>query len=185
MNTFVQDQSRVAIFYNKNVEKIKTILGQRAKNIEYENDEVWKMFDKYSNIDFIALANDLVYGISARVNFTKHTQEHVTIRYKRSNGSETEYEKALRVYNSASYTNPITSSWHVQMDSDEDMNIKRAIVVNKKQLIEHIEDNKDFFEKEYMNTVQADGNKFFKIPYKYFQEEQVKVIYKYHSFNND
>lgn len=185
MSSFIKDQSRVANFYNKNTENIKTILGQRSKNIEYENDEVWKMFDKYSNIDFIALANDLVYGISARVNFTKHTQEHLTIRYKRSNGSETEYEKALRVYNDTSCTNPITSSWHVQMDSDKDMNIKRAIVVNKKQLIEHIESNKDFFEKNYMNTVQADGNKFFKIPYKYFQKEEVKVIYKYHTFGND
>lgn len=178
MSTFIQDQDRVSKFYINNTEKIKKILGDTSINIEYEPDQICKLLDKYSNIDFISIKNGCVYGISSRVNFAKHTQKHVTIRYKRKNGSQTEYEKALQVYK-RTIDSPIISSYHIQMDSNEDMTMQRAIIVNKKQLIETIESEKEYFETKYMHTVNDDGNLFFKIPFDYFTQS-VKIDHKYY-----
>ena len=171
MSTFVLDQDRVATFYKNNTAKIKQILGESCINIEYQTDQICKLLDNYSNIDFISITNNCVFGISARVNFTQHTQQHLTIRYKRKNGTKTEYEKALQVYE-RNYDSPLISSYHVQMDSSPDMIMQRAIVVNKKQLIETIEANKEYFVHNYLNTVKDDGNTFFKIPYDYFRSNK-------------
>ena len=178
MSTFIQDQDRVAKFYKNNDQKIKKILGELSINIEYETDQICKILDKYSNIDFISIKNGCVYGISARVNFAQHTQKHLTIRYKRKNGTKTEYEKALQVYKRMQ-DYPLISSYHIRMDSNEDMIMQRAIIVNKKQLIETIESNKEYFENNYMNTVKGDGNSYFKIPFAYFALNK-KIDFKHY-----
>lgn len=178
MTTYTQDLTKVQKFYLNNTDEIRSMFKGEFYNIEFDNDLLSKLFDQWSNIDFITTSDSQLYGISARVNFWRNTKRCVTIRYTRSNGTPTEYQKALDVYDNKVKCDPIISSFHIQIDSDDEMKIERAIIVNKRQLIEHIRDNIHRLQ-PYIETAK-DGNTYIKLPYEYVVES--KISYKIHDF---
>lgn len=171
--SFQQCTDRNRIFYEKNMDAIKSIFKGDLYNIEFDSKILGQLFDKYSNVDFVYSDLKSLYGISARINYASHSKRHLTIRYERCNGAETEFSKAIRAYDDLE-SDPIISSFHLQMDSDQEYNIECAIIVNKRQLFLYIRQHIDFFKEHYLRHVKDDNNAYFKIPYEFFPLNDLK-----------
>lgn len=160
--SYKSDKERTEMFYQKNKEVIHNFFDENSKlfNIEFENSEISKLFDRYCGMDYVIKKDKNVFGIAARVNFMEKHHNHVTIRYKRTNGYETEYAKRVRQIKKQ--TGTIYASITMQIDAKDD-ELLRAIIFESNKLYLHIDKNLDYFEKYFMQTCHSDGNKFFKI----------------------
>lgn len=83
----------------KAIEKIKytylpKIISGEIISIENTDNEVLILLDKYSGIDYIRKNDCGLQGVASRVQFG-YAWNTFTIRYERSTGSKTEYEKRI------------------------------------------------------------------------------------------
>jgi hypothetical protein len=168
---FEKDFNKAYSFYLQHKAEIEKIFKQnKLLNIENNSTELARMLDCFAGIDYIVLHKKLksLFGVASRINFNKNYHKHVTIRYERSTGTKTEYQK--RVDAILSKTNQLYASITMQIDSNEDKNkILRAIVFESDKLYIAIHNNMEVFKANYLRECY-DGNKFFSIPYEVIQE---------------
>lgn len=156
---------KTKLFYEENKDTIHGFFENNAKlfNIEFENSEISNLFDQYCGMDYVIQKGKNVFGIAARVNFNSRHHNHVTIRYLRTSGAETEFSKRVRQIKNNS--GAIYASITMQIDAYKN-NLLRAIIFESNKLYLHIDQNIDYFEKNYMEICHYDGNKFFKLSHK-------------------
>lgn len=162
---YKSDKKKTEIFYQENKEIINNFFEKNTKlfNIEFENSEISKLFDQYCGMDYVVKNGKSVFGIAARVNFKRKHHNHITIRYKRTTGAETEFSK--RVKQIKNKAGNIYASITMQIDAKEN-ELLRAIIFESNQLYLHIDRNLKHFEANYMETCSYDGNKFFRLSHK-------------------
>lgn len=125
--------------------------------------------DLNNGIDyFLCFKNKDSYGLSSRINFFKPNFNHVTIRYKRANGSETEYAK--RIKSVLDNHGQLVPKFQIQIDFDE----KRKKMINF-ILFETV----PFYSKlkEKINEIKMDkcreGNKYIKLGIDFFEKNKI------------
>jgi hypothetical protein len=167
--SFKSDFSKVKEFYCKNEQKIKLLFDEASQlyNIEFDDNELSKLLDKFCGIDYILCSNNKAYGVAGRINFNKKHHQYITIRYKRSNGSKTEYQK--RIEDIKNKGGEIYASITMQLDAGDDNELLNSIIFESDKLYLMIDKNKKYFEEMFMEENRFDGNLFFRIPYNYIK----------------
>ena len=171
MNKLVRrDFTKAYKCYKKNEELIKKQFRGKLFNIEMDSKELSIILDKCASTDMFYL-NDkgLIYGVALRINFTESWHKNVTIRYKRSNGYRTEYEKTIESFKS----NAINSAIGIQLDADEDLAVVSGIIYDRLNLFKIIESNIYYFEKEHLHKVKQDGNLMFYFKNQFFKDNNI------------
>ena len=101
-NDFSDANKDFSLFRNELLSHIKGDLV----DIETKDTELAKLFDQYSGIDAVQVVNRQLRAVAIRVQWGK-AWDTFTIRYKRKNGSKTEYQKrAEAILNDRGYLYP-------------------------------------------------------------------------------
>ena len=165
-------------FKDANIEfnKFKEIICKHIKgsiiDIESQDNELAKMFDKYSGIDAIQLYNNKIRGIAIRVQWGVNYQTF-TIRFSRATGTKTEYEKRCEaIYGDNGFWYPYLTI-QVYIDNRENsINLLGFAIVKTKDLYDYIQENLDT-----LNIKEApDGNKFICIKFSELKNADKKII---------
>lgn len=91
--SFTDDfKSANADFTKFHDELLRHIKGEMIVDIETNDSRLGELFDQYSGIDAIQVVNKQLRTIAVRVQWGK-AWNTFTIRYKRSSGAATEYQK--------------------------------------------------------------------------------------------
>lgn len=174
---FEKDMSKAYQFYEKNKAQINQIFKEnKLFNIEFDDNQLARLFDMYAGIDYIAynIRHKSMFGVASRINFNPKHHKFVTIRYKRTSGAKTEFEKRLKSIlqdNSSIYASITMQIDALERKNDkENHNLIRAIVFESDKLYLAINDNISFFENKYMETNHSDGNSFFRLPHSLIEE---------------
>lgn len=113
-------------------------------SIELLESSIAKMFDQYSGIDAMHVYKKQMRGVAVRVQWSNKAWNTFTIRYKRSSGKETEYEKRKKaIYGSQGWFYPFIT---IQAYFDKRNGDKKMLsfgVVKTKDLYDYIEANKN------------------------------------------
>lgn len=159
--------------YLKNKDFIENYFVGELYPIELINKDFSKLLDYGASTDIIYKDKEgLVYGVALRINFNKNWHNHVTIRYSRKTGSQTEYEKSIKAFNK----NAISSVRGIQLDVDENNNAIRGIIYDRLALFKKIESNLPYFKLKHLHTVKSDGNEMLYFKYDIFN--QMEIIHK-------
>ncbi len=172
---FANDFKKVTKFYIENKDYINNLFKDSdIFSLELDSKDLAKIFDRHSGIDYILKdKHNLLYGIAARINFNKYMYRHITIRYSRSTGSKTEYQKGIEMYNKKSEV--IKASVHLQIDSKDNKPIN-SIVLDRLGLFLFIQNDIEYFKKYFMKETNSDGNKYLKLSY-----DNIREFGVYHS----
>ena len=144
---------------NKDVSKFLSFINDLTSNgskiieIETSDNDVLQMFDKYSGVDAIQVTKDnQLRGVAMRVQYGK-AWNTFTIRYKRSSGSKTEYEKRVDAIENEKMYPQLTVQCFLSSDSKEILSVG---IIRTKDLYDQLKD------KSIVNFRQAkeDGNTF-------------------------
>lgn len=175
--TFKTDSEQTKQFYLENRQQIESFFSNTSKlfNIEFEESDISKMLDQHCGIDYILKSNGKVYGVAARINFMVRHHGHVTIRYTRSNGNKTEFEKRCESIKSNSAE--IYASITMQIDALNNR-VVRMIVFESDNLYLELLKDKEAYEKRFLNVNQNDGNTFLKISYEEIKELSQKAGFR-------
>lgn len=169
MSNYSRDQHRANSFYQNNKKDIKSLFNGDIFSIEFDDSKLAKMLDQKCGIDYLLLMNGAsVFGIASRINFNSTHHNSITIRYKRTSGGRTEYQKRIEAIKSNS--GEIYATITMQIDAENEKPV-RAMIFESDKLYLFIDQNLDTFIKRYQQTNHCDGNKFFKIPY----DEMIKM----------
>jgi len=151
------DLKESTIAFQVNKAKIAQSLNWMLISLELESNPLNDLFDIHACTDIIAKAqNGMVYTIANRCNFKKDWYEKITIRYKRTSGASTEYEKTIKSIQARAMTASI--GIQIDVDRDDEYNMLRAVVYDRLRLFDYIKENIDFFHAHRMHTVKSDGN---------------------------
>ncbi len=130
-----------------------TSSGNRIIEIESSDNNILQMFDKYSGVDAIQVTNDnQIRGIAMRVQYG-NAWDTFTIRYKRSSGVKTEYEKRMDAIQNEKMYPQLTVQCYLSSDSKEVLSVG---IIRTKDLYEQIQ-NKEIV--KYREAAE-DGNIF-------------------------
>ena len=147
--------------------EIKDILENRlsCKILPIQKDHV---LDINSGIDYFIKKNKDVFGLSSRINFYKPNYNHVTIRYKRKNGSSTEYEKRIKCIEDNN--DQIKPKYQIQIDFDYKNNkLIDFILFNTETFYSKLKENVNNVKKETCN----EGNEYLKINLEFFVKNKI------------
>jgi len=172
MNINVQrDFKKATLAYLKNKDVIQENFHGKLINIELDSKQLSRILDQSASTDvFYVDKKNMVFAVAMRFNFNFNWHNKVTIRYKRSSGSLTEYQKTINAFKN----NSITASIGVQVDSDDNFNIYDGIIYDRKKLFHLIESNPDYFEEYHMHIVNEDKNKMLYFHYDFFRKNNIK-----------
>jgi len=178
MNQNVEnDLKQSTIAFQVNKAEIAKSLNWMLISLELESNPLNDLFDRHACTDIIAKAqNNMVYTIANRCNFKEDWYEKITIRYRRTTGAPTEYEKTIKSIQARALTASI--GIQIDVDKNDEYNMLRAVVYDRLRLFNHIRENIEFFEEHRMHTVKSDGNLMFYCSYDDLKEWgiQHKVI---------
>lgn len=161
--------------YFKN-EITKNIKGE-ILSIELLQNSVLNMFDYYSGIDAIHIYNNQMRGIAVRVQWSNKSWNTFTIRYKRANGSKTEYKKRREaIYGNNGWFYPFLTIQAYFDKRDDNPKMLSFGIVRTKDLYDYIEDNKTKIESKL--RVCPEGNSFIYVSFKDLQKAGKKIIIK-------
>lgn len=98
-------------------------------NIETNDSQLANLFDQYSGIDAFQIVNKQLRGVAIRVQWG-HDWRTFTIRYKRKNGSKTEYQKRSEaIFSDKGYLYPyLTIQAYLDKRNDPDKILSCAAV---------------------------------------------------------
>lgn len=138
--------------------------------IELDSKRLGTLFDQYAGIDYVLLNKKLgqMFGIAARVNFWHKTKGHLTIRYSRPSGVDTEYQKRMRsVIRGGSMYPQIT----MQIDGDKNsLKAEGGILISTQTLYEYL--NKNDVINKYINCT-SEGQQYLSIPYEFINANKL------------
>lgn len=183
-NCFTTDKERVKQFYTNNMAEIKSMYKKTSKlfNIEFDSHTLSEMIDMYCGIDYFLLSDKKMYGVAGRINFNKNHHNHVTIRYKRANGTLTEFEK--RIKSIKNKESEIYATITMQIDAIENT-IYKAIIFESDKLYLHIYNNLNYYIKNNMKINHYDGNMFLKISYKEIKNISQQNNFRVHIYKTN
>lgn len=165
-----EDFKKATLAFIKNKNIIQKHFKGELYSLELEKNELNDLFDKSASTDILLKSKDnLLYGIAMRVNFNVKWHKNITIRYKRITGYKTEYEKTI----SAIKKNAINSVIGVQIDVDKSYDLIRGIIYDRYKLFTYINDNIDYFLKNYIYEVY-DGNQMLYLDYDFLNKINIK-----------
>ena len=160
--------SKATKFYEQNKDYILNQFSHRGDliSLELDSQRLAKDFDLKAGIDYVYINNvfNELYGVAARVNFANVTKGHLTIRFKRKTGTDTEYKKRIKSIHGNSMYPAIT----MQIDSDNG-SPGNGIIVMTKELYLFIEENFNEIQESYLNECR-EGNQYLSIPYQFIQQ---------------
>lgn len=149
-----------------------TILNPLLKNqnnlLQTENmdNELAQILDRLSGIDAVMINKNGVSGVGLRIQQYKNKSFHTfTIRYKRANGSETEYNKRKRQIYEAEPT--LYPHYTLQAYLDDNRNIISGAFCKTKSIFDAclIYEPFEKRDKVYIQKNSYDNNEFLVIPY--------------------
>lgn len=168
---FANDFKKAHYAYMLNKDVIENSFNGKLFNIELESNKFGELFDKYASTDILLKTNNnLIYGIALRVNFNKHWHNCITIRYKRSSGAKTEYEKTIESIQAKA----INSYLGIQFDVDENNLIKTGVIYNRYDLFNYLNNNLDHYLVHNSHQVKEDGNIMLYIDYNYLKNIDIR-----------
>lgn len=153
----------------------KTILPKIIKGniltVEGCNNEILMLLDERSGIDYIRHDNEGLQGIAARVQFGC-SYESFTIRYKRTTGTMTEYEKRLKQIQQGYFYPAFTLQAY--FDSIKELNLLSISIMTTIDLFKELEENPKVITK----SNNQDGNIFKVLFWRHVLNKQAIKIYK-------
>lgn len=142
-------------------------------SIELENAKLSKMFDQYSGIDAFQLIDNKLRSVALRMQKCQNRAwDTFTIRYKRSTGARTEYEKRTEaVFSDKGFMYPYLT---IQAYYNDDTSSLLSFgVVKTEDLYKYIVMNMPNIKKR---TV-SDGNEMLVVSFKELKNKGVKILY--------
>jgi hypothetical protein len=127
---------------NKDFSKFQTELLSHIKgdlvNIETNDTQLANLFDQYSGIDAFQVVNKQLRGVAIRVQWGK-AWDTFTIRFRRSSGARTEYEKRSEaIFSDKGYLYPYLTIQAYIDKRDDAQNILSCCVVKTLDLYKYI-----------------------------------------------
>ena len=166
-----KSMKKATIFYEENKDYIlDKLTGVNSLfSMELDTKELGRLFDQYAGIDYVLVNRKLsqLFGVAARVNFWWKTKGHLTIRYERKSGADTEYKKRKSSILSDDSLYPQIT---MQIDCSNDNKPEGGIMLKTKELYLYLYKNESDCLRRYMQTCK-EGNKYLSIPYKTIENE--------------
>ena len=152
-------------FFEKNKAWITGLFKNDCQllSLEVDTGEVSQQMDRCAGVDYILVdkTNGKLYTIASRVNFYSGTIGHLTIRYKRKNGTQTEFEKRL---DSIVKCDSLYPDRTIQFDSTKELQPLGCIIVGTASLYRYLSTHRLLVERLFMKTCN-EGNKYLSIPF--------------------
>ena len=150
------------------IKALNPLLKNQNKLLQTENmdNELAKILDRLSGIDAVMINKNGISGVGLRIQQYKNKSFHTfTIRYKRSNGSETEYAKRKRQIYEAEPT--LYPHYTLQAYLDDNRNIISGAFCKTKSIFDACLMHEPFEtrNKVYIQKNTSDGNEFLVVPY--------------------
>ena len=141
-------------------------------DIETKDTELAKLFDQYSGIDAVQVVNRQLRAVAIRVQWGK-AWDTFTKRYKRKNGSKTEYQKrAEAILNDRGYLYPyLTIQAYLDKRGDA-TSLLSCGVVKTKDLYQYMFSNMPSIRSE----VCPEGNTFLHIKFAELQRNNANIL---------
>lgn len=99
MSSWAKDMQDANALFSEFITKIGESIRGELISTELEGGRLADIFDKYAGIDAIHVWNQQVRGVAVRIQWEKENYRTFTIRYKRHNGTPTEYAKRMSAIN--------------------------------------------------------------------------------------
>jgi len=180
MAQWIKDLTKAQI----GIEMIRKVVFQnKIELLSTEGSDILicKWLDQYSGIDLIGKKNDNLMTIASRIQWDKNYKTF-TIRYKRTSGAKTEYDKRIEAIEKG-YLYP---GWTLQaymkgiFDNNElidenSLKILGCAVVRTDELYRFITEEKIIFH----NTANHEGNEFIYVYWDHIKHLKSFWIYKH------
>ena len=141
-------------------------------DIETKDTELAKLFDQYSGIDAVQIVNRQLRAVAIRVQWGK-AWDTFTIRYKRKNGSKTEYQKrAEAILNDRGYFYPYLTIQAYLNKRGDATSLLSCGVVKTKDLYQYMFSNMPSIRSE----VCPEGNTFLHIKFSELQRNNANIL---------
>jgi len=160
---FLKDFTQANADISKFLQEINKLTGNGKDLIEIESSEnpILKMFDKYAGVDAIQVGKDgSLRGVAVRVQYGR-SWNTFTIRYRRSSGTKTEYEKRLDAIRHDKMYPQLTVQCYLSTDKQK---ILSAAWIKTKDLYRQIIKYPDI---QKFNSAGEDGNIFLFVDWDY------------------
>lgn len=152
-------------------ENVLTKNNSKIIHSEVLNESIAKLLDLHSGIDAVMLSDKGLSGVALRIQ--KNTNKNwgtFTIRYKRTSGNPTEYQKRIKeIYDGHPTFYP---QFTVQAYYDSNDKLLGGAIVKTKTMYDIVMKHGEPFEKNkngkngiYLQTNQSDGNSFIVVPF--------------------
>ncbi len=100
-----------------------TTQGDRIISIEDSENDVLQLFDKYSGVDAVQITKDKqIRGMAMRVQYGR-AWDTFTIRFKRSSGAKTEYEKRVDAIKNEKFYPHLTVQCYLSNDTNDILSV--------------------------------------------------------------
>ena len=143
--------------------------GDRLIEIESSSNPILNMFDQHSGVDAIQITKDKqIRGVALRVQYG-NAWDTFTIRYRRSSGAKTEYEKRVEALQNEKMYPQLTIQCYLSEDGSKILSVG---IIKTRDLYEQLERNN---EKVKKRVAKEDGNIF---KYISFYDLHKILIYK-------
>jgi len=159
---FLKDFNRANQDINKFLSFINdlTSKGKQIIEIESSDNNVLQMFDKYSGVDAIQITNDnQIRGIAMRVQYG-NAWNTFTIRYKRTSGAKTEYEKRVDALENEKAYPHLTVQCYLSNDGETILSVG---IIRTRDLYKQIQERPEITN---FRSAGEDGNTFIWVNFK-------------------
>lgn len=173
---------------NASIEKFKDAITEHIKgnlvSIELQDETIAKMFDMYSGIDALHITPDnQMRGVALRCQWrnskwkASYPFNTFTIRYSRSTGAKTEYEKRMEaIYGGMGYLYPYLTIQAYFDDKSNPQEILSFAIVRTEDMYRVVSNNIDNPRIVQKRTVGEDGNIFLAINFSTLEDTGCKII---------
>ena len=168
MSNFKKDSKTAIRVFEKNREAIEKLLPPNSSNlfnIECDSKILMSKMDTNASLDMFVMIDELLYGVALRINYNKNHHNSITIRYHRSSGAKTEFEKTVKAIENEA----ITPKFGIQVDVDDDFKMVNAIYFDRIKLFKWCIENPDKV-RRLIEVNHEDKNSFFKLEYQYMDK---------------
>lgn len=184
---FITDFNRANADINKFLSFINSLTkeGDEIKEIETSDNPILQLFDKYSGIDAVQITKDRqLRGVAIRVQYG-HSWNTFTIRYRRSSGAKTEYEKRLEAIKNEKMYPQLTLQCYLSKGAEKVISaawIKTKDlyrqIVSKPQICKYRFAGEDGNQFLYVNWADLDNILIYENGETYFQDkpDQIRFI---------
>lgn len=136
--SFLKDFTKANQDVNKFLNFINSMTkdGKELIEIESTDNNILQMFDKFSGVDAIQITKDnQIRGVAMRVQYG-NAWNTFTIRYKRTSGAKTEYEKRVEALKNEKAYPHLTVQCYLSNDGNEILSVG---IIRTRDLYEQIE----------------------------------------------